>query len=266
MDDLLLKSVRWALVATIFGYIVYRNRSTLDRVGFGREVSLVIFAYFAYFAVRGLTQGAEEQAIMNAERVVALERELGILWEPAWQSAIISHGALVDFFNWIYVWGHWPVIIVVATWLYTMRPDSYRLYRNAFIISGAIGIVIFAIFPVAPPRLAGHIDVVDTVTIHSHSYRVLQPPGLVNQYAAVPSLHFGWNMLVGIAIFTNIRSYWLKLVGVVIPPVMFLSIVLTANHYIIDAVAGALVAGVGLWIAVWWGSSSSAREQYADAY
>jgi hypothetical protein len=265
MDDLALKGARWALVAGIFAFIVYRNRTTLDRVGLGREISLVVFAYFAYFAVRGITEGAEAQALANAERVVTFERTLGILWEPTWQSAILSHAALVDFFNWIYVWGHWPVIIIVATWLFTTRPDSYRLYRNAFILSGAIGLVIFATFPVAPPRLAGQIDVVDTVTLHSHSYRVLQPPGLVNQYAAVPSLHFGWNMLIGFAIITNARSLPVKLIGALIPPIMFLAIVLTANHYIIDAVAGAAVAGIGFWLA-WTGTHDRQAEQYADAY
>jgi hypothetical protein len=265
MDDLVLKSARWGLVASVFAFILYRNRSRLDRVGLGREISLVVFAYFAYFAVRNITQGGESQAMLNAERVISLERKLGMLWEPAWQSAIVSHQFLVNFFNWIYIWGHWPVIIIVAAWLFTTRPETYRIYRNAFIYSGAIGLVIFATFPVAPPRLVEGIDVVDTVTLHSHSYRVLQPPALVNQYAAVPSLHFGWNMLIGIAIFTSARSVWLKMLATLIPPIMFLSIVLTANHYIIDGVAGALVAGVGLWLA-WSGSREGPAEQYADAY
>jgi len=265
MDDLVFKSARWMLVASAFSFILYRNRSRLDRVGLGREISLVVFAYFAYFAVRNITQGAESQAMLNADRVISFERRLGILWEPAWQSAMISNGFLVDFFNWIYIWGHWPVIIVVATWLFATRPDTYRLYRNAFIFSGAIGIVIFAMFPVAPPRLVENFDIVDTVTLHSHSYRVLQPPALVNQYAAVPSLHFGWNLLIGIAIVQNARWWWVKALGALIPPVMFLSIVLTANHYIVDGVAGAIVAGVGLWLA-WSGSRDRPAEQYADAY
>lgn len=265
MYELVLKSARWGVVAGVFAYILFRNRSGLDRVGLGREISLVVFAYFAYFGVRNVTQGAEAQAMLNAERVIAFERNLGILWEPSWQSTIISYGVLVDFFNWIYIWGHWPLIIVVATWLYTTRPDTYRLYRNAFIFSGAIGLVIFATFPVAPPRLVDQIDVVDTVTLYSQSYRVLQPPALVNQYAAMPSLHFGWNMLISFAIFFNARSPWLKLLGAAIAPVMFLSIVLTANHYIIDGLAGALVAGIGLWLA-WSGSRHGPTEQYADAY
>jgi hypothetical protein len=80
----------------------------------------------------------------------------------------------------MYIWGHWPLIGAVAAWLFFRRPDTYRLFRNAFLISGAIGIILFVLYPVAPPRLAG-VDVVDTVTMYSNSYHVLQPPAFVNQ-------------------------------------------------------------------------------------
>jgi hypothetical protein len=116
------------------------------------------------------------------------------------------------------------------------------------VISGAIGLVIFALFPVAPPRLAD-VDIVDTVTLHSNSYRVLQPPGLVNQFAAVPSLHFGWNLLIGIVLFTKGQNVITRAAGLAIPPIMLLAIVLTANHYIIDALLGGMVALAGLALA-----------------
>jgi hypothetical protein len=236
-DDLALKTLRWGLVLTGFLILVFRHRSFLDRSGLVREMALVIFAYFAYFAVRGMTMGSESRAVNNAEKVVGFERAIGIFREPQMQNAILDHGWLVNLMNWMYVWGHWPLIILVAAWLYLNLPATYRLYRNAFVISGAIGIVIFALFPVAPPRLAD-IDIVDTVTLHSNSYRVLQPPGLVNQFAAVPSLHFGWNLLIGIILFTKGSSVITRAAGLAIPPIMFLAIVLTANHYIIDAVLG----------------------------
>jgi hypothetical protein len=108
--------------------------------------------------------------------------------------------------------------------------------------------VIFAVFPVAPPRLAD-VGFVDTVTLHSNSYRVLQPPGLVNQFAAVPSLHFGWNLLIGIVLFTRGHTVVARAAGLAVPPVMFMAIVLTANHYIIDAVLGGMVSLAGLAIA-----------------
>ena len=247
-DDLALKTLRWGLVATGFLVLVFRHRAFLDRSGLLREMALVIFAYFAYFAVRGLTVGSEAQAVANAEKVVGFERAIGLFREPAMQRAILDDRWLVNVMNWMYVWGHWPLIILVAAWLFLNLPPTYRLYRNAFVISGAIGILIFALFPVAPPRLAD-VDIVDTVTLHSNSYRVLQPPGLVNQFAAVPSLHFGWNLLIGIVLFTRGSSVLARAAGIAVPPVMFLAIVLTANHYIIDAVLGGMVALTGLAIA-----------------
>ncbi len=112
-------------------------------------------------------------------------------------------------------------------------------------ISGAIGLVILILFPVAPPRLmpAGFVD---TVTELSTSYRVLQPPSLINKFAAVPSLHVGWNLLVGILIFTTSRNRLARLFALGGPLLMATAVVLTANHYIVDAVAGSIVALAGL--------------------
>ncbi|HMO54792.1 MAG TPA: phosphatase PAP2 family protein, partial [Tepidiformaceae bacterium] len=128
------------------------------------------------------------------------------------------------------------------------HPDTYRLTRNAFLISGGAGPIVFATFPVAPPRLT-EMDVIDTVTRHSNAYRFLQPPAFTNQYAALPSLHFGWNLLIGIAIFRVVNARWLKAIAVLIPVAMALAVVLTANHYIVDPIAGAAFALGGLGLA-----------------
>jgi glycerophosphoryl diester phosphodiesterase len=103
---------------------------------------------------------------------------------------------------------------------------------------------------VAPPRLMPEIDVVDTVTEQSSSYRVFQPPALTNPYAAMPSLHFGWNLLMGIAIVREARSRPFRLFGYVMPVMMFLGIVLTANHYLIDGIAGGLLVLASLWASI----------------
>ena len=250
-SDASLKSLRWLGVVGVAMAYAYRNRAATSRVDFLREVLLVVFAYFAYFAVRGMTEGNKGLAIDNARHVESFEAWLRIDYEPRWQSLIVDHHWLVRLMNWIYIYGHWPVIVVTAVWLYFRRPDTYRLFRNAFLISGAVGLVIFATFPVAPPRLA-NLPLVDTVTEYSRSYRVLQPPQLTNQYAAMPSLHFGWNLLVGIALASVARPVGLKLAALAIPVLMFFAVVLTANHYFIDAFAGAAVALAALGVAYWW--------------
>ena len=147
--------------------------------------------------------------------------------------------------NWVYVWGHWPVLVASGVWLYRSRPGAYGVYRDAILISGAIGLVLFALFPAAPPRLAG-LDVVDTVTQYSNAYRVLQPPALTNQFAAFPSLHFGWNLVIGIALVGQADRRSLRLFGFVMPVLMLAAIVLTANHYLLDSAGGGIVALVGL--------------------
>lgn len=212
-----------------------------------REVVIALGAFFVYFAVRGLTEGSTEHAIENAGYLIDFERWLGIFVEEDVQALIDGKSPLITLANWVYIWGHWPVIASVALWLAVQRPAEYRLIRNAFLFSGAVGLVIFATFPVAPPRLLD-LGLVDTVTERSEAYRVLQPRALVNQYAAMPSLHFGWDLLIGIAIVAQARGA-LKVAGVLLPAAMAFAVVATANHFIIDALAGAALALLGLWAA-----------------
>ncbi len=213
---------------------------------FFRELAVVLVAVAAYFLVRGLTQGSEQDAVENARWLLDFERSIGLDWEERAQSWIVDSDSLISFFNGIYMYGHWPVIAIAGTWLYLRRPASFFLVRNAFLISGAIGIVVFALYPVAPPRLLDiDIDVVDTVTERSRAYRVLQPPAFVNQYAAMPSLHFGWNLLIGWVLAKEATLLAVRAFGWVLPVLMALAIVLTANHFVIDGVAGAAVAFAG---------------------
>ena len=206
-----------------------------------REVALVLFGYVAYFLVRGQTQGSHAQAVANSHKVVDLEKVAGFFWEPSIQDRIVDQQWIVNLANWMYIYGHWPLIAIVASWLLWKRRETFTLFRTAFFISGAVGVAVFVLFPVAPPRLAG-IGVVDTVTLHSSAYRVLQPAAFTNQYAAVPSLHFGWDLLIGLALVTNARWLAARIFGAVVPVLMFAAIVLTANHYIFDAIAGGAVA------------------------
>ncbi len=145
----------------------------------------------------------------------------------------------------MYIWGHWPVIITTFVWLYRSHRCEYLTLRNAMFVSGAFGLVIFALIPMAPPRLLPG-GFVDTVTENSNAYRVLQPPQLVNKFAAMPSLHVGWNLLVGIMIYRTSANRMARSFGMAIPVLMATAVVLTANHYVVDAIVGAAVALIGL--------------------
>lgn len=212
------------------------------------EFLVVLAGVLAYFGTRGVTEANPARAIENAQRIVALEQMLGMFHERTLQEWVLPHDLVVQLLNWVYIWGHWPVIGLVLLWLVRKHPPQYFQLRNALVISGVIGLVIFAVFPVAPPRLAG-LGFVDSVAARSQAYRVLQPPAFVNQYAAVPSLHVGWDMLVGLFLVQHARHLLVRAIGVLLPLAMLASVVLTANHFIIDGVFGAAVALFGLYAA-----------------
>lgn len=218
------------------------------RVGFLREVVFIMAAFFVYFATRGATEGSFDEALSHARQVEDLERWLGIFVEPRMQDAILDHRWLVEAANLIYIWAHWPVIAAVAIWLYRTRPKRYFVMRNAVLISGAVGLVIFALYPTAPPRLAG-LEVVDTVVQRSDYYKGFQPSFLSNQYAAVPSLHVGWSVLLGVALIRESGRPLLQVAGVLVPLVMTWAVIVTANHYVLDGVAGAALSLGALMIA-----------------
>lgn len=221
-----LRSIRWASVV--------------------REVVLIAAGALLYSLVRGLTDDRVDVAFDNAERVISFERGMGMFIEPDLQAAIVGTPWSVDVANAIYI-AYWPIIIGAAVWLLFAHRAEFPLYRNALLISGALGLALFAAFPLAPPRFLH--GFADTIAAESDGYRSFNASALVNEYAAMPSMHFGWVLLVGIAIITLSSNRLLKTVGVVLPVLMLWSIVVTGNHYILDAVVGGAVVLAGLSLA-----------------
>ncbi|WP_332661718.1 phosphatase PAP2 family protein [Aeromicrobium sp.] len=201
------------------------------------QAGLVLLLICFYFGIRGLTVGSTEDAVDHAHDIVALEERLHLDIEDALQTPASDSETVVTIANWVYIWGHWPIIIVTMIWLLRWHSDVFRRLRDAMMLSGGVGMVIYATYPVAPPRLAG-LGLIDTVSEQSQSYRVLQPPAFVNQYAAMPSLHAGWDLLVGISIVTASSTFALRVIGYAMPTLMAVAVVLTANHYVLDVVAG----------------------------
>jgi hypothetical protein len=224
------------------------GRHPISLPAVAREVGLIAFAAVAYFGVRGFTEDRIDRAFDNADALLRLEGALGIDWERAFQEPLLDHQWLLTLTNWVYVYGHWPVIAACGIALYVWRHDRYVLLRNAMFISGLIGFLFFAGVPMAPPRMADP-GVVDTVTEYSEGYRALQPPALTNKYAAFPSLHAGWNLLLGIVLFQATTHRAVRAFAVAMPAVMAFAVVASANHFVLDVVAGAVVVLVGLAVA-----------------
>jgi hypothetical protein len=208
------------------------------------QLLVVAAAIFVYFRIRGITEASVDVAHANADHVVSLERWLGIDVERAVQAPVASSQTLATAANWVYVWGHWPVILATMVWLVWRHRETFRRLRDGMLVSGFLGMATFVSFPVAPPRLFD-LGLVDTVTQRSEAYRYLQPPAFVNQYAAMPSLHAGWDLLVGLAIASAATTVALRMVGVLMPVLMVWAVVATANHYVLDVVAGVVLVLIG---------------------
>ena len=213
-----------------------------------REAGILAIAVLVYFLSRGLVAGREGLAVDNAQRLISFEKLLGIFREQQLQNWALGWEPLTTIVNTVYIWGHWPVIALTLTWLVIAHRDRYPVYRNAMLISGAVGIVIFIAYPMAPPRFILDSSFVDTVTLHSDAYRVLQPPSLVNQYAAMPSLHCGWDLLMGIAIFRHGPRGW-RWAALLLPVAMYFAVVLTANHFFLDGIVGGAIVVAALVLA-----------------
>jgi membrane-associated phospholipid phosphatase len=225
-----------------------------------RELASVLVVTLAYFLTRGLVRGREADAFRHATELLQLERLLHLDWESPLQALALNHSWLLTFVNDYYLVGHLPVLIGVALWLFFWRSQVYPWFRNAFIFSATIGLAIYVWLPMAPPRfLPGFTD---TMRLYGFDVDGSAAGLFYNPYAAMPSLHTGWSLLAGVAIFVTVRHWWGKALGVLLPTLMVLSVIMTGNHYVLDAVAGAAVTVLALALAtlVERGTRNSGRE------
>lgn len=232
------------------------------------EGAIVGVAFLLYFGVRGAVIDRPETAYWHARDILDLQRSLGFFWEDDLNSWIKGHHFLAQTMNVIYFYLHFPLIIVFGVWLYFFRRHKYTLARDAFLASGAIALVIYWSYPVAPPRelpvLAAQFDpgapayvrgFLDTMKEYlGYAYDTQSTRTFVNPYAAMPSLHFGWDLLLGLAMiwaFWKERWMWVMVpIGVALPILQVFSITMTANHFLTDAAAGGIVALAGLGVAL----------------
>ncbi|HWO73122.1 MAG TPA: phosphatase PAP2 family protein [Dehalococcoidia bacterium] len=212
-----------------------------------REPLIWAFAYAFYYLARHAADDARP-AFDNARDLMRFEESLGIFKELSLQSAAISYDLLVHIFNVIYFYGHWPAIIGFGVYLFIAKPHIYTLTRNAFLISGAVALVFFALFPVAPPRLS-MAGIVDTLSMTVPLDYDDSP--LVNPYAALPSMHVGWCLVLGIGLYLSTKVRIVRFFAVLLTPAMLLATVITGNHFFIDGIFGTLLAGAAFLLALW---------------
>jgi len=232
------------------------------------EAAIVAVAFLLYFGVRGAVVDRPDVAYWNARDIIDTQRSLGIFWEDQMNDWVSDKELIAQAMNLTYFYLHFPIIIAFGIWMYYFRRDRYTLTRDAFLASGTIALVIYWLYPVAPPRelpvLAEQFDpnapayirtFFDTMQEYlGYAYDTQSTRAFVNPYAAMPSLHFGWDLLLGIAIvyaFWGTRWSWFALpIAIALPLSQIFSITLTANHFFLDAMAGGVVAMAGIAVAL----------------
>ncbi|HEV3228752.1 MAG TPA: phosphatase PAP2 family protein [Solirubrobacteraceae bacterium] len=203
-----------------------------------------------YEGVRGLVTGRGDIALANAQSVVSIERWAGVFVEPRLQHLIVGDRELMEIANWVYLNAQFTVNAVFLAVLYAYRNEIFYFVRNMFFVAMGIALVVHLAVPVAPPRMLPSLGFVDTVHSIAH---INQDSGavslFVNPYAAVPSMHMCFGLLVGVTGMLLVRRRWLKALLLGYPVVVLLAIVVTANHFLFDAVTGALTALLALLVA-----------------
>jgi hypothetical protein len=194
--------------------------------------------YPAYLAIRGWSIDDGREAVRHATGLIDLERATGLLHEADVQS--VAH-PVVGFFSAYYMLGFGPLIATVLIWLGICRRDLYRSLRTLLLTSLGLAVIGYVTYPTAPPRMVPGLGISDTVGMSSHDTGSVA--GIrFNPYAAMPSMHVGWSVLIGIFGYRAARSRWLKAYFVAHPFVMVVTVTATGNHYFVDALAGTAAA------------------------
>jgi len=232
-----------------------------------REVAIVLGFYYIYEGVRSFADraGITNIAYGNARRLVEWEESLHIFHEQAIQHFFIGATWFIKVMNIYYGTLHFVITVALLVWLYRKRHEGYREMRNLLGLITSLALIGYYLFPLAPPRLYkcnnnipvpgpdGYtvgkcfVDTLDKVG-GLWSYHSPVAKAVANQYAAMPSLHFGWALWCAIVLFRFGRHRSTRVLAFVYPLLTLFAIVVTANHWFLDAVGGTIVVLAALWI------------------
>lgn len=217
------------------------------------ELALIGISYWVYSLVRNAVPEQEATAQKHASLIWDFEQSLGVAIERSVNHAVDKASWLIVGMNYYYATLHFIVTIGVLVWLYRRHPGRYVAARTVLFVTTGIALVGFYFFPLAPPRLMTDGGFIDTLKVHNTWGSMASGPAthVSNQYAAMPSMHIGWSMWCGLAIFFLARRTWVRVLGLLYPAATLLVIISTANHFWMDAVGGELCLLVGFLAARW---------------
>jgi hypothetical protein len=233
-------------------YFAGRTLSDGKKLFWWREVLIVIVVNVFYETIRNLSAGKPDKAYENALKIIDWQKTLRIWHEQAMQNFALDFTPLIVFANYFYGSVYVAATLFALVFLYRKFPDDYPLFRNTLMIGTLGGLIGFALFPLMPPRLLddtvllqglnsgqwfGFVDtLVEYPTFWSFNDETMKT--ISNQFAAMPSLHCGWAFWGFIALWSHMKSWWSKTLVILYPTMTVYVVVITANHYVLDAVAG----------------------------
>jgi membrane-associated phospholipid phosphatase len=211
-----------------------------------RQLALFSGAYLGYEVVRGVVGVNGYKPFGDATRIIGFERSLHVFWEPAIQSWVMRHAHwLLGIADWTYINAHFVLTAGALAFIYLRRNDSFYFVRNMFMISMLIALVGYSVFPTAPPRLMpewGFTDAIQQATGVTIEHGV--SGALLNAYAAVPSMHVCFALMIGLPMSHLVRHRTFQLLWRIYPLFIAFVVVATGNHYFTDVFLGALTAAL----------------------
>lgn len=215
-----------------------------------REVLVVVGTYMVYSLSKNLIDSTPVlQAFSNAWKLVALQERLGLAQEATIQVWASNYSmGFMAFLAYLYSIGLWVALMGSAILLFAFRRDLYWRLRTVFLITMGVAVIVFALYPVAPPRMLPDYGMTDVVVMLGlnpieHSDSIFS----YNRFAAMPSLHIAWSVLITLAWF-KMGWKWGRLLAVAYLGFMTLAVIATANHYIMDVIGGVLLLIFALWM------------------
>ncbi|MDP8992477.1 MAG: phosphatase PAP2 family protein [Actinomycetota bacterium] len=224
------------------------------RLRWWREVLYVAAFYSVYTLIRnhGTVADSRSEAFRHAKQVIGVQRLMGIYHEESIQDLFLPWEAFISFWDVFYGTAHFVVTVAVLVYLFRHLPWRYPLWRNTLACTTGVALVGFALYPLMPPRLLpAEYGFVDTLRVVGGLWSFESGPvaKASNQYAAMPSLHFAWALWCVFAVLPVLRRRWARGLMLAYPFLTLFAVVVTANHYFLDAVGGAAVLAVGFLLA-----------------
>jgi membrane-associated phospholipid phosphatase len=215
-----------------------------------RQVGLLLIVDLAYETVRGMADGQHGPAFAHGQAIIDVERNTHTFFEPAMQEFFMQANWVIDFANQVYMNSQFAVVLGFFFWAYFFHNQAYYFIRNMFMVSMGLALIGYALYPTAPPRLFPQYGFVDTINDFSNvNHDSALAKAFINPYAAVPSMHCAFALMVGLSAAKLARHRVTRVLWTLWPVLVIWVVIVTGNHYWVDAALGAMVAATAALVA-----------------